>query len=66
MAKKRAKETRTWAVSLIRKRGQFLGYVEAPDREVAEAVAVIKFDLSEEQRGRLVIQEQGRLPWTSH
>jgi len=32
-----AKKDRTWAVSLIRKHGQFLGYVEAPDREAAEA-----------------------------
>jgi hypothetical protein len=48
---------RTWVVSLIRKHGQFLGYVEAPDREAAEA-AVDRFNLSEEQRGRLVIQER--------
>jgi hypothetical protein len=45
-------------VSLIRKRGQFLGYVEAPDREAAEAAAVDRFKPSEERRGRLVIQEQ--------
>jgi hypothetical protein len=37
MAKKTAKKIRTWAVSLIRKHGQFLGFVEAPDREAAEA-----------------------------
>jgi hypothetical protein len=41
-----------------RKHGQFLGYVEAPDREAAEAAAVVRFNLSEEQRGRPVIQEQ--------
>jgi hypothetical protein len=58
MTKKPAeKKNRTWAVSLIRKHGQFLGYVEASDRETAEAAAVVRFNLSEEQRGRLVIQE---------
>jgi hypothetical protein len=31
----------------------------APDREAAEATAVAEFGLSEEQRKRLVIQEQG-------
>ena len=48
------------AVSLIRKHGQFLGFVEAADKEAAEAAAVARFNLSEEQRGRLVIQKQDR------
>jgi hypothetical protein len=43
-------------VSLIRKRGEFLGFVEASDREAAEAAAVVRFNLSDELRGRLVIQ----------
>jgi hypothetical protein len=58
-ATKSAKKNRTWAVSLIRKRGEFLGYVEAADWKAAEAAAVVKFNLSEEQRNRLVIQERG-------
>jgi hypothetical protein len=58
MAKKVAKKNRTWAVSLIRKRGEFLGTVEAPDKEAAEAAAAVKFNLSEEQRARLVVQER--------
>jgi hypothetical protein len=42
MTKKPAeKKNRTWAVSLIRKHGQFLGYVEASDRDTAEAAAVV-------------------------
>jgi hypothetical protein len=45
-------------VSLVRKRGEFLGFVEAPDREAAEAPAVVRLNLSEEQRARLVVQEQ--------
>jgi hypothetical protein len=58
MANKAAKKNRTWVVSLIRKHGQFLGYVEAPDREAAETAAVVRFNLTEEQRGRLVTNEQ--------
>ena len=51
-------ELRRWRVSLIRKRGEFLGYVEAPDREAAEAAAVEEFKLTAEQRKRLVLEEQ--------
>jgi hypothetical protein len=51
MAKKIAKKNRTWAVSIIRKRGEFLELVEAPDREAAEAAAVDRFNLSEAARG---------------
>jgi hypothetical protein len=58
MTKKTANKNRTWVVSLIRKHGQFLGYVEAPDRAAAEAAAVVRFNLSEEQRGRLAILER--------
>jgi hypothetical protein len=35
-----------------------LGNVEAPSREAAEAAAVRMFDLSPEQRIRLVVQER--------
>jgi hypothetical protein len=57
VAKRTKKKDCTWTVSLIRKRGEFLGTVEAPDREAAEAAAVVRFNLSEVQRGRLVVQE---------
>jgi hypothetical protein len=33
-------------------------YVEAPDRNAAEAAAVEKFKLNDGQRKRLVLQEQ--------
>jgi hypothetical protein len=46
---------RTWRVALVRK---FLGEVEAPDRETAEAEAVKTFSLTEEQRERLVLSER--------
>jgi hypothetical protein len=36
-----------------------LGDVEAPSREAAEATAVQTFNLSDEQRSRLVVQERG-------
>ena len=62
----RAKKKKLWRASLIRKRSrylgfmsnQILGYVDAPDRESAEAAAVSAFSLTEEQRKRLVVQQQ--------
>jgi len=39
----------------MRSRAQGLGTVAAPDREAAEAEAVRAFDLSEDQRRRLLI-----------
>jgi hypothetical protein len=48
---------RTWRVAIIKKRGEFLGTVEAMDQEAAEAAAVEAFNLTDEQRKRLVVQE---------
>jgi len=45
--------------SLIRRKGQVLGDVDAPSREAAEAEAVRTFALTHEQRNRLVVQERG-------
>jgi hypothetical protein len=53
-----AAKLRSWRVSIIRKRGQYLGTVEAPNEKAAEAAAVAEFNLSDEQRPRLVIQER--------
>jgi hypothetical protein len=55
----RAAASRSWRASLIRKRAQVLGDVQAPSREAAEAAAVREFNLSDEQRSRLVVQERG-------
>jgi len=44
--------------SLIRKRAEFLGRVQAPDREAAEPATIEEFKLNGEQRKRLVLQEQ--------
>ena len=55
---------KSWRVLIIRRRGEYLGSVEAPDRERAEAVAVKVFDLDREQRGRLLIlQRPGEREW---
>jgi hypothetical protein len=51
----RAPTPRTWRVSIIRKRGELLGTVEAPTREAAERAAVRAFSLSAEDRKRIVI-----------
>ena len=44
-------------MSIIRKRGQYFGTVEAPNEKAAEAAAVAEFDLSDEQRRRLLLAE---------
>jgi hypothetical protein len=56
--KKSAPPLRKWRVSLIRKHGQVLRAVEAPNREAAEAAAVQSLGLNKEQRSRLVVQER--------
>jgi hypothetical protein len=53
-----AAKLRNWRVSIIRRRGQYLGTVEAPNEKAAEAAAVAEFDLSDEQRQRLVVSER--------
>jgi len=42
----RATASRSWRASLIRKKAQVLGDVEAPSREAAEAEAVRTFGLT--------------------
>jgi hypothetical protein len=56
-AQRKAAKIRRWQVSLIRKRGQALGTVEAAEQRTAETVAVKRFDLSPEQRKRLAVRE---------
>ena len=53
-----AAKLRSWRVSIIRKRGQYLGTVEAGNERAAEAFAVKTFGLSDEQRRRLVVSER--------
>ena len=49
---------RSWRIIIIRSKGEYLGPVEAPDRERAEAVAIKEFVLDDNQRSRLLIQER--------
>ena len=53
------KQPRSWAVTLIKNRGVFLGYVEAPDEKAAELMAAKAFTLDEWQRKRLIVRERG-------
>ena len=55
---KKAADLRSWRVIIIRSKGEYLGSVEAPDRERAEAVAIKQFELDQDQRRRLLIRER--------
>jgi hypothetical protein len=44
-----------WSVSLIRKRAQELGTIEAPDELSAIARAVAEFNIAPELRNRIVV-----------
>jgi F0F1-type ATP synthase delta subunit len=58
-SKKPSKETlRSRRVSILRQRAQVVGSVRAKDERAAEAAAVSEFNLSDEQRKRLVVQER--------
>jgi hypothetical protein len=56
----KAPEPRKWPASIIRgRRLEFLGFVhKGADQDAAEAAAVKEFGLNDEQRKRLVLQEQ--------
>jgi hypothetical protein len=56
--KSKASRLRSWAVIILRNRGDLLGFVEAPDVNAAEAAAVKAFDLNEHQRSRLLLRER--------
>jgi hypothetical protein len=47
---------RSWRVIIIRSKGEYLGSVEAPDRDRAEAVAIKQFAPDDDQRSRLLIR----------
>jgi hypothetical protein len=51
-------DPREWRVSIVRQRLTYLGRVYAPDLDAAEVAATEQFGLTEEQRRRLVLQEQ--------
>ena len=57
-SRSKAIELRSWRVVLIRNRGQFLGYVEAPSVEAAELMATKEFNLNPFHRKRLLLRER--------
>lgn len=50
---------RRFRIVLMRSKGAVLGTVEATDAHAAETVAAIQFELDEQQRRRLLVQELG-------
>jgi hypothetical protein len=58
-SKAKAAKMRSWRVAILRNRSHYLGEVQAPDEKAAEAAAVVEFNLSDDQRRRVVVQEQG-------
>ena len=56
-AKLAKRMSRRWRVVLIRRKGEILGTVEAPDAAAAETVAAVRFGLDDVQRRRLLVQE---------
>ena len=57
-SRSKAIKPRSWRVVLIRNRGQFLGYVEAPSVEAAELMAAKEFNLNSFHRKRLLLRER--------
>jgi len=49
---------RSWRVIVIRIKGEYLGSVEAPNHERAEAVPIKQFALDDDQPSRLLIRER--------
>jgi hypothetical protein len=56
-AKLAKRMSRRWRVVLLRKSGQILGQVEAPDAQAAKAAAAVQFELDDVQRNRIMVQE---------
>ena len=53
-----AAKLRSWRVAILRSRAYYLGDVQASDERAAETAAVTEFNLDDEQRKRLVVQER--------
>ena len=54
---KLAARMRSWRVILLRGKGQLLGEVEAADEKTAEVAAAAQFELNDEHRKRVAVQE---------
>jgi hypothetical protein len=49
---------RTWRASILKRRAEYLGKVDAPNSTAAEAAAAREFRLNDDQRRRLMLQEE--------
>jgi len=49
---------RGWHASLLKRRVEYLGKVDAPNSTAAEATAIKVFCLNDDQRRRLMLQEE--------
>lgn len=47
----------TWRVSLIKKKMEYVGRVQATDKASAELASAKEFELTDHQRSRLLIEE---------
>jgi hypothetical protein len=57
------KETKkqTWEITLIRERGKFLGYVEAPNADAAIRQAIEEFQIANaDQQRRLIARRKNK------
>ena len=50
-------QPRTWRVSIIKKKMEYVGRVQAVDKASAQVVAAAEFELNDHQRSRLFIEE---------
>ena len=57
MADRRKSQSRRWQAMLIRKSGQVLDTVEAPDEQAAELAAAECFGLTQQRLARLALRE---------
>jgi hypothetical protein len=52
-----AAKLRSWRVSILRSRAEYLGIVQAADERAAEKAAIETFALDEDRRRRLAVRE---------
>src|ERR1043166_5991911 len=57
-----APRSRTWRISIFKKRLEYVDRVQAMDRASAETVAASEFELKDHERTRLLIEEVRGLP----
>jgi hypothetical protein len=57
--RREAGPSRLWRLSIIR-RSEFLGHVEAPDKDAATAAAIDQFGISDDEREWMVVRPAHR------